>query len=262
MNRSLAVLLLAGCATLQVQAQVQIRDRHQAQAPSVQASTEQAPEPEQKPADQTTDQNPPQPAAENHTAESAPPATAQTDFPLDRFKEFSAIMTGGPLPGGDWEGHIYRSGDLMRMQGQQQAPTFMITDLMKQQTHGLSATGCIKFNYPYSRAYPFMLAGPDKKYELAPVGEETVDGHQCRIEDLTITSPKLQQPLKLRLWEAEDLQGFPVKIENLRSHRTIQYKNVVLGPQDPTLFIYPTHCQRTEGMTKKAKQAPPGNSKK
>lgn len=185
----------------------------------------------------------------------------QSDFPLDKFKEFSAIMTGGPLPMSDWDSHIYRSGSLMRMQGQQAAPTFMITELVKQETHGISASGCIRFKYAFSRSYPFMLAGPDNKYEVAPAGEETVDGHRCKVEDLTISSPKLPQPVKLRLWEAEDLQGFPVKVENLHSHRVIQYKNVVLGPQDPTLFIFPEECQGTEEMVK-GKPVPAGSSKK
>jgi hypothetical protein len=56
----------------------------------------------------------------------------------------------------------------------------------------------------------------------------------------------LANPQKMRLWEAEDLQGFPIKIEFLilGGHGpVIRYKNVVLGEQDPTLFIHPKSCQ-------------------
>jgi|HubBroStandDraft_1064217.scaffolds.fasta_scaffold02957_2 hypothetical protein len=244
MHRSFAILLLAGCATWQLQIQ------GWAQAPSAQKSAEQAPPAEQKSANQNhlPEQTPQTP--DNHTDVPASPpeqaaATqpAQTGFPLDRFKEFSAIMTRDLLLGGDWEGHIYRSGNLMRMEGREQR-NYLITDLVKQETHGVAAPGCLKLDYPYTRSFPFYLTGSDKKYEHIPVGEETVDGHVCRVEDVIISFPK-RPPAKLRFWEAEDLQGFPVKIE-LRTtniHRSMEYKNVVLGPQDPTLFVYPNQCQ-------------------
>jgi len=73
-----------------------------------------------------------------------------------------------------------------------------------------------------------------------------MDGHSCEIEDITVSSPVLANPQKMRFWEAEDLRGFPVKIEFVLpgGHGPIiRYKNVVLGPQDPTLFIHPKSCQ-------------------
>jgi len=258
MDRSIAVLLLAGCATLQ----------GWAQAPSGQRSTEQAPAAEQKSVDRN---HPSEQTPDNHTAVPASPADhataaqpAQSGFPLDQFKEFSAIMTGGPLLGGDWEGHIYRSGNLMRMEGRAAARNYMITDLAKQETHGLATSGCLKFNYVYTRTFPFSVSGSDKKYERVPAGEETVDGHVCRVEDVIISFPKLHSSTTLRFWEAEDLQGFPVKIE-LRPksgpYRITQYRNVVLGPQDPTLFIVPDKCQVLgRGVTIKHKKVPAGSS--
>lgn len=258
MGRLTAALLLAGCATLQ----------GWAQAPSGQRPPEQAPAAEQKSADQnhkpeqTPDNHPAVPASSGEQATTTPPE--QSGFPLDQFQEFSAIMTGGVLPMSDWDGYIYRSGKLMRMQRDTPQPSYFITDLAKQQTHGLAASGCIKLNYPYSRAFPFFLSGPGYKYERVPAGEETVDGHVCRVEDITILAPKHPQPLKIRLWEAEDLQGFPVKIENRRANAarwSIHYKNVVLGPQDPTLFVVPDTCQSSAGFvrpTPKPKTAPAG----
>jgi hypothetical protein len=237
-----------------------------AQIPSGQGSTPQAPAAEQR----ATDPNHLPHQIENQPALSASPVSqapapqaAQTGFPLDQFKEFSAIMTGGPLPGGGWDGHIYRSGNLMRMEARTRVPSYQITDLVKQETHGLAAGGCIFYKYPYTRSFPFVLSAPENQYERVPAGEETVDGHKCRVEDITITSVKFPHPLKLRLWEAEDLQGFPIKIETRTNavHHSMQYKNVVLGPQDPTLFIYPDQCQGTEGMAK-VKHGPAGSPKK
>jgi hypothetical protein len=184
---------------------------------------------------------------------------APSDFPLDQFQNFSAIMNGDALPGSDWDGHIYRSGKLMRMQGSATAPNYFVSDLSKSESHGLAPSGCIKLGHLYSRAFPFSQFGPGYKYERVAMGEETVDGHQCKVEDITITSPKNPIRLKMRLWEAEDLQGFPVKIENRRSevrHWVINYKDVVLGPQDPTLFVVPNQCQSTHDFEATRKVAP------
>jgi hypothetical protein len=170
-----------------------------------------------------------------------------SQYPFDRFQEFSALVAGGPVPGTEDEIHIYRSGNLLRMEGRE-SRNYLITDLVKQETHGLAATGCLKYGYPYVRSYPFSLARPENKYERVPGREETVDGHVCQVEDVTISSPKLPAPVRIRLWEAKDLQGFPIKVETM-SHRTIEYKNVVLGPQDPTLFVFPDKCEVLDPKT-------------
>jgi len=185
-------------------------------------------------------------AASSPAAQTAS-ASESSQFPLDRFQEFSALVVGGPVPGTEDEIHIYRSGNLMRMEGRE-SRNYLITDLAKQETHGLAPTGCLKYGNPYVRSYPFSMSRPENKYERVPVGKETVDGHVCQVEDLTISSPKLPTPVKIRLWEAEDLQGFPIKVETM-SHRIVQYKNVVLGPQDPTFFIFPNDCQVLDAKT-------------
>jgi hypothetical protein len=249
MCRSITALLFAGCLSFQLWAQASPAAPDQAPAAPAQAAPAQTPAAGPPPAGQTA----------------APSESSQ--FPLDQFQQFSAIMTGSILPLSDWDGHIYRSGKLMRMQRNDMVPSYMVSDLEKQQSHGLTANGCIKLNNLYSRAFPFFLSGPGYKYERVPVGEETVDGHLCRVEDITINAPKNPQQVKIRLWEAEDLQGFPIKIENRRENVrrwTIHYKNVVLGTQDPTLFIVPDKCQSSAGFvrpkklppTSKPKQAP------
>ena len=235
MRRSITALLFAGCLTFQVWAQASPAAPDRAPAAPAQASAAQ-------------------------TAAASEPS----QFPLDQFQEFSAIMTGGILPFSDWDGQIYRSGKLMRMQRNDEVPGYMVSDLEKQQSHGLNARGCIKLDNLYSRAFPFFLSGPGYKYERVPAGEETVDGHLCRVEDITIYAPKNPQQLKIRLWEAEDLQGFPIKIENRREHArvwAIHYKNVVLGPQDPTLFIVPDKCQSSAGFVP-LKKLPPTSKPK
>jgi hypothetical protein len=174
-----------------------------------------------------------------------PPGT--TEYPLDSFKDFSAIMVGSIMEMGEGasEAHIYRSGELMRMEDPD-GPGYLITDLTKLESYGISTGPCIHDNHPYFRASPFAAARPGSSVERVAAGEDTLDGHSCRIEDITVSSPKTGSHLKMRFWEAEDLKGFPIKIEFRRPgarSSIIRYKNVVLGPQDRTLFIHPKSCQ-------------------
>jgi hypothetical protein len=171
----------------------------------------------------------------------------KTEYPLDSFKDFSAIMVGSIMEMGEGasEAHVYRSGELMRMEDPD-GPGYLITDLTKLESYGISTGPCIHDSHPYFRASPFAAARPGSSVERVAAGKDTLDGHSCQIEDITVSSPKTGSRLKLRFWEAEDLLGFPIKIEFRRPgarSSIIRYKNVVLGPQDRTLFIHPKSCQ-------------------
>jgi hypothetical protein len=247
MHKFLAVLLVLSCSTLLVSAQSQ-----QEQTPA-----QQAPEGEQKAADRN---HPAEPKAESATP--APPAAAAetTQYPLEQFQNFSAIQHGGPLPGMNVDRHIYRSGKWLRAQSDDLVPAYHITDLIKQKDHLVSAPACLAMDVAYVRAFPFSMIGPRFTYERIPVDEETLDGHQCRVEDVKIHSPKNPVVMYFRLYEAEDLQGFPIKIENRNEHNyrwVITYKDVRLGPQDPSLFMYPDRCDSSEAFKKKTTETTP-----
>lgn len=194
----------------------------------------------------------------------APPLKAQ--YPLDSFTDFSAVMVGSRMESGEGtdEAHIYRSGKLMRMEGPQKHGYF-ITDLTTGETYGISAAPCVHDTHPYVRASPFPAAAkPGTTVTRDAAGKETLDGHSCQIENVTVSSPALANPLKMRFWEAEDLQGFPIKIEFLLpgGHDTIvRYKSVVLGPQDPTLFIHPNSCEPLPQRGSAKPKAPPAHKK-
>jgi hypothetical protein len=242
-----AALLLAGNVTLQVWAQ----------APPRQTPPEQAASAGQKAADQN------QPSEQPPSTQSAP-ATATTESPLEQFQNFSAIQNGGPLPGMDVDRYIYRSGNLMRMQSDADVPEYYITDLAKQQSHAVAARGCQKMGYAYKLSFPFFVTGSGITYDRVPIGEEKVDGHQCHVEDLIIHNPKNPVVMHFRLYEAEDLQGFPIKIENHREHAypwVIHYKDVKLGPPDPSLFVVPDQCQSSLGFTKTNPGSKPSKTK-
>ncbi len=170
-------------------------------------------------------------------------SAANAPYPLDAFKNFSAVMVGS-VAGDEEESHIYRLGRLMRTEV---GGSYAVTDLTKGDTYGVSPKGCLHDTHPAFRVFPFDVSSPTRKVERAPSGKETVDGHSCNIEDVTVTSTgPAAHSLKMRFWEAEDLQEFPVKIEVLSSfghNKTIRYKDVVLAPPEAALFKHPANCQ-------------------
>jgi hypothetical protein len=223
MGRSTIVVLLAACFTLLTWAQT----------PSSAPPADQAGAAQPSPAPQTT-----------------------TQAPWDKFRNFSALMTGGPVPGTADEIFIYRSGDKLRMQGQ--AKNYIVQDLAKEKdVRAISKIQCLQMGAPFIRSYPFFMTGPGYKYEHVPLGKETIDGHSCQVEEVTVVFPatKKHDPLKLKLWEAEDLDGFPIKVET-QAHRLIEYRKVDFGPLDPTLFIVPDDCARLDVETKKGPAQP------
>jgi len=170
---------------------------------------------------------------------------------------------GSLMRGDEGESYIYRSGNLLRNSGPE-LRNFVITDLTTKESFGIAATGCIHDSHPYVRAAPFSFGGADVTVERTAAGQETLDGHACKIEDVTVTAKRFMSPMKMKIWEAEDLQGFPIKVEFLRGtahHPEIHYKNVVLGPQDPTLFIYPKNCEKSLGYSAKLPAVPNGGKK-
>jgi hypothetical protein len=187
----------------------------------------------------------------------AEPSTATTGFPFDPFQEFSAVMVGSVLPGDEREGHIYRSGKLLRTQGTEGLGYFL-TDLGSYETYGLTTLGCMSDSHLYFRAFPFTTPRPGRKIERVAAGKESVDGHMCQVETVTVSSGDLALPIKLKFWEAEDLHGFPIKVQILSGsgRGTIQYKDVVLGPVDPTLFMRPKSCGHGLPQPPKKKSVP------
>jgi len=153
-------------------------------------------------------------------------------------------MTGGPVPGTDAEIHIYRNGNLLRMEGNDER-SYVIQDLRKPgDARMISRANCLQMKFPFTRSFPFSLSWSPNNYDIVDLGKETLDGHPTQIKQVTIhfaSKAKHTEPVTLKLWEAEDLKGFPIKIE-MKTHRTIEYRNVDFGAQDPTLFIVPGEC--------------------
>ena len=185
--------------------------------------------------------------SQSPVTQSAPPASTAGN-PFDAFGDFSAVMIGSRAEPGEGKSrsHIYRFGNQMRIE-EPGGRAYFITDLNTGETYGIMQTSCIHDDHPYYRALPFHLPNKaEATVTRVPAGKEDLNGHACQVEDITISSPTLANPQKLRLWEAKDLKGFPIKIEfELTGGQgpIIRYTNVDLSSQDPTLFIYPRSCK-------------------
>ena len=181
--------------------------------------------------------------------------------PLVAYPHFSAMMSGGFLK--EEPRKIYRSGDLIRVD--MDGGWYRITDIEKKIMWSVRPDRCMRVEQPDARTYPFTLF--HNTTFQAPSGEtkETIDGHACSIEQATFTPENFPNlSAKMTLWKADDLHGFPVKIEVVHSSRTltVSYKDVSLETPDAKLFQLPAKCEDFKtGQQKNTKQgaANPGS---
>jgi hypothetical protein len=174
---------------------------------------------------------------------------AQNPFPA--FQSFSATLHGGI--GNDHDRKIYRSGMMMRVDFDDH---YRLVDLEKLTTRSVHPDRCQQFPRPDAASYPFSSYRGFKVKRAPTEDKETVDGHSCKIENVTFT-PRDDRPvtIKMKIWEAEDLRGFPIKIDVDASNGnkfTLNYTNVSLKPPDPALFRNPATCTVMAGPSRKA----------
>jgi len=188
------------------------------------------------------------------TAQSPKAPSLKASNPFEAVREFSATMHGGIL-GPQSDGKIYRAGDLMRVDGPVE---YMVTNLRTKETFTvLYKTGyCLNGSVPAARTYPFFVTR-NATVTQVDRGEETVDNHPTKIEEVTITREG-GPDVKLLIWEAKDLQGFPIKMRKVATavvgskDREVRYTDVQLGLPDASLFLAPKDCAEAP--------QPPGSS--
>lgn len=168
---------------------------------------------------------------------------SQSENPLiSQFKFFSANVSGGIAQ--DHDRKIYRSRNLMRLDFDN--GEYRVTDLDTLRMWGVAGKQCIEFTRPDAGTFPFSAYHDFKAGRSPTTEEETVDGHVCKIENVTFT-PRDDRPLvvKMKLWEAKDLDGFPIRIDvdaGGFGKFSSTYTNVNLRPPDPKLFQHPANC--------------------
>jgi outer membrane lipoprotein-sorting protein len=179
--------------------------------------------------------------AQTHSGEASKRILSDIQNPLiSEFKTFSASVSGGIAH--DHDRKIYRSGKWMRLDFDD---SYRVNDLDTLEMWSVGANRCVEFNRPDAGSYPFSAYHDFKVERKASQEEETIDGHVCKIETLTLT-PTDDRPIvaTMKLWEAKDLDGFPIRIEVEDSGQkyTSTYSNVSLSAPDPKLFQHPVKC--------------------
>jgi hypothetical protein len=100
---------------------------------------------------------------------------------------------------------------------------------------------------------------PGTKIEKKAVGTEVFEGHACTVEEVVLRSADGAE-LHAKVWEANDLKGFPVKIEALGAP-TFIFRDIVLATPDAALFQPPAKCPRLEEIKPQIIPAQPTKKK-
>lgn len=193
--------------------------------------------------------------------------------PFDAFQQFSARLSGGQMK---WDKmKIYRSGNQMRADWDN-LREIRISDLSKRGgwyvRHWVNRPQkCGTMELMDIAAYPFFAyTASDFKVERVPAQEgaekETIDGHPTKVENYTVKQKDGGALVaNVKLWEAEDLKGFPIRMEinpPATNKFTLNYTDVSLEPPDPNLFRLPALCRAgVQGKKKPPAAAPKTPSK-
>jgi hypothetical protein len=81
----------------------------------------------------------------------------------------------------------------------------------------------------------------ETKVDVTPIGKDTVDGHPCVENKITLTADDGSQH-EMLAWQASDLNNFPIKTEMQAKGATIttHFTNVKLSAPDASLFDPPS----------------------
>ncbi|MGB6076464.1 MAG: DUF4412 domain-containing protein [Candidatus Acidiferrales bacterium] len=78
---------------------------------------------------------------------------------------------------------------------------------------------------------------PDAKIDRQNLGSEQVGQYMCDKYRITVTTDK--GTYVGTVWSARQLKGFPVKWLDDKTGMTMEFRDIDLGPQNPTLFMPP-----------------------
>jgi hypothetical protein len=190
----------------------------------------------------------------------AMPATAvQAQDPLG-LPDFAATQISqgpagtpeiGPLK-------VYKSGTKYRTERAQ--GQIVIWDAAHDKVYSMRQNGANCMVLPLNQA-PMMssvLQFPmGTKMRKKPVGTEEMEGHTCTVAEVELTAAD-GTTLHAKMWEAKDLEGFPVKIEAL-GRPTFIFRDIVLATPDASLFK-PPKCLPLEKIKPRTLPSDPGKS--
>ena len=100
------------------------------------------------------------------------------------------------------------------------------------------------------------LAGTNATIARVPLGNETIDGHPCVKNQTTVTAPS-GQSVQALVWNATDLQDFPIQLQYADGYgtATVKFKHVNLTQPAASQFDVPG------GYTKYTRETVPADIK-
>lgn len=168
------------------------------------------------------------------------------------FPNFSATQVF-PARRADLTMKIYRSGASVRVERSAAISTLYVPSNSK--VYNLTvypdnSRQCVAMKPEQAKMLPSpleLILG--RIVKRTPAGSEVVDGHPSKIEDVVVAEPD-GKTVESRVWEAEDMNGIPVKIESHLEGITLRatYRDIVMGPPDEGLFRVPDRCTAFEKM--------------
>lgn len=93
-------------------------------------------------------------------------------------------------------------------------------------------------------------ANKDYGVKKKRLGKETIDGHACEKEEVTLTDDKGNEQ-HATVWEAEDMNKFPVQMELKQDNASVimNYKDVKLGRPSESHFEAPTGMAKFDSVS-------------
>jgi hypothetical protein len=166
------------------------------------------------------------------------------DFSATQISQVPAsVPQMGPL-------RIYKSG--MRYRTERDPGQAVIWLPASDKVYNLLQNGATCMELPLKDAplmsSPLQLQA-DTKIERKVVGNETMEGHPCTVEEVTLTAPD-GKTMQAKVWAATDLKGFPLKIEAIGSP-TFVFRHIKLETPDGALFQPPSKCPSLEKIKPK-----------
>lgn len=148
---------------------------------------------------------------------------------------------------------IYRSGSSVRIEKSTAISTLYVTSNSKiynLTTYPDGSHQCVVMTPDQAKMLPSpleLLYGTNVK--RTPAGMEVMEGHKCKVEVVLVERANGKK-IESKVWEAEDLNGVPVKIESqLPAAKLIAfYRDIVIGTPDKALFTPPAKCTPYEKM--------------
>lgn len=185
------------------------------------------------------------------------------------FAAATAVVMGGPVSGSAQSGNaittlqippfsadqihtmsgktmtmkVHATTNAMRMDGEEKGKkTITIARFDRKVIWSLTPDQKMYVELPWASQGEWAAFMRGAEVQRQPLGEEQVGTYHC---DKSRVQVRLQDKVYTSLeWKARELSGFVVKTQDEKGQWSNEYRNVQLGPQDPSLFEVPADYKK------------------